>query len=51
MKKNTRKLRLCMETLRELEAVKVAAGDDTPTVDSPTCRGLTCLACGVILGD
>jgi hypothetical protein len=52
MKKKTRKLKLCMETLRALETAKVIAGDDTLTGDILTCRGVTCrCACSIVLGD
>jgi|1185.fasta_scaffold1533284_1 hypothetical protein len=42
MKKNPNKLTLSKETLRDPEASKVTAGQDSPTVND-----LTCVACGL----
>jgi hypothetical protein len=47
MKKNPNKLTLSTETLRDLEASMVTAGQDSP----PTVNDLTCVACGLQLGD
>jgi hypothetical protein len=47
MKRNPNKLTLSTETLRDLEASKVTAGQDSP----PTVNDPTCVSCRLQLGD
>jgi hypothetical protein len=47
MKRNLNKLKLATDTLRDLEAAKVMAGQDSPpTVNDPTCD-----SCGLQTAD
>lgn len=47
MKKNPNKLTLSTETLRDLAASMVTAGQDSP----PTVNDPTCVACGLQIQD